>query len=392
MRKAEQGAPAHVPGEDIKVLAQAFEVFTQSTQALEETHRLLEARARNLGEELAAKNQELALTNDYLNCILESMSDGVIAVDPRGTVVTFNRSARVVLGFTSEQALGRVFDDLFGRPFPAGPGAMPALRNAAGRHVQVSERDAPINDRAGRCIGHVKVFQDLTEIHTLREQVRQIDRLAAIGEMAATVAHEIRNPLGGIRGFAALLARDIPDEDPRARLVGKILTGVKNLETVVNELLEYTRPVELHIRPVNCTELVDGALAFLEMAGRPITVKKRMGRDLAVLADPDKMRQVLLNILINAVQSIEGAGSITISTRADRKHAAIAVADTGCGIPADELSKVFSPFYTTKEKGSGLGLAVAAKIVDGHRGRIEADSKPGQGSVFRIRLPRTGNE
>ena len=389
MKKPEAGGFAHAPGEDIKVLAQAFEVFTQSTQALEESHRLLEVRARELSEELAAKNQELALTNDYLNCILESMSDGVIAVDPRGIIVTFNRSARVVLGHTSERAVGRVFEDLFGRPFLAGPGVMAVLRNATGRHVRVSERDAPISDRAGRCIGHVKVFQDLTEIHALREQVRQIDRLAAIGEMAATVAHEIRNPLGGIRGFAALLARDIPEEDPRSRLVGKILAGVKNLERVVNELLAYTRPVELQIAPVKCAELVDGALAFLETGGRPVSVRKRLGRDLAVLADADKMRQALLNILINAVQSIEGEGLITISTRAERKHVTIAVADTGCGIAAEQLNKVFSPFYSTKEKGSGLGLAVAAKIVEGHRGRIDAESKPGQGSVFRIRLPRT---
>jgi signal transduction histidine kinase len=113
---------------------------------------------------------------------------------------------------------------------------------------------------------------------------------------------------------------------------------------------------------------------------------------LAVLADADKMRQVLLNVLINAVQSIEDSGSIAISAKAERKHVTIAVADTGCGISADELEKVFSPFYTTKEKGSGLGLAVAAKIVEGHRGRIEAESTPGHGSVFRIRLPRTGRE
>lgn len=392
MRKREANPPANLPGDDVKVLAQAFQIFTQSTQALEETHRLLEVRARQLSEELAAKNQELALTNDYLNCILESMSDGVIAVDMSGAVVTFNRSARVILGYTPEQAVGRVFEEVFARPFLTGPGVLPVLRDAKGRHVQVSERDAPISDRAGQRIGYVKVFQDLTEIHALREQLRQVDRLAAIGEMAATVAHEIRNPLGGIRGFASLLARDIPEDDPRARLVGKILTGVKNLESVVNELLEYTRPVELHIRPVKCNELVDGALAFLETGGRRVDVKKHVGRDLAVLADPDKMRQVLLNILINAVQSIESEGAITVSTKAERKHVTVAVADTGCGIARDELKKVFSPFYTTKEKGSGLGLAVAAKIVEGHRGRIEAESKPGQGSLFKIRLPRTGNE
>lgn len=389
--KKSDAAPAPTPSDDMKVLAEAFDAFTQSTRALEESHRLLEARAKLLSEQLAAKNQELALTNEYLNYILESMSDGVISVDTRGAVVTFNQSARGILAYSKNQAVGKSFKELFGRPFPANA-ASPVLRDANGKKVQVSERDAPICNRNGRCIGHVKVFQDLTEIKALREQVRQMDRLAAIGEMAATVAHEIRNPLGGIRGFASLLARDIPPGDPRARLVNKILTGVKSLETVVNELLEYTRPIELHVQPVKCADLVEGAVAFLQTGRRRVDVKKRVGKKLAVLADPDKMRQVLLNIIINAEQSIQNEGTITISTKAEPKFVTIAVVDTGCGIEKQDLEKVFNPFYTTKEKGSGLGLAVAAKIVEGHRGRIDAQSKPGKGSTFRIRLPRTDHE
>jgi len=386
--KKSDAAQAPTPSGDMKVLAEAFEAFTQSTRALEESHRLLESRAKQLSEELAAKNQELALTNEYLNYILESMSDGVISVDTRGAVVTFNQSARKILAYSKNKAVGKSFKELFGRPFPSNVAA-PVLRDANGNQVQVSERDAPICDRNGRCIGHVKVFQDLTEIKALREQVRQMDRLAAIGEMAATVAHEIRNPLGGIRGFASLLARDIPAEDPRARLVDKILTGVKSLETVVNELLEYTRPVELHVKAVKCADLVDAAVAFLQTGSRRIELKKRVGQKHAVFADAEKMRQVLLNVLINAAQSIQKEGAITISTTAGKKFVTIAVADTGCGIAEQELKKVFNPFYTTKEKGSGLGLAVAAKIIEGHKGRIEAQSKPGQGSTFRIRLPRT---
>lgn len=375
---------------DVRALAQAFEAFTQSTQTLEETHRLLEMRIAELRENLAAKNQELALTNDYLNYILECMSDGVITVDKAGIVTTFNQSASRVLGYTAEEVVGQPFNLLFGRTFSLTrmtPDA--SVQAKTGRHIPISERDAPIYDRTGTCIGYVKVFQDLTEVQALREQVRQMDRLAALGEMAATVAHEIRNPLGGIRGFASLLARDIEPEDPRRRLVDKILTGVKDLDRVVNELLEYTRPVDLQRRPIACADLITAALGFVQVDSSRIVITNNASPDMRVMADPDKMRQVLLNLLINAVQSIDDTGRIVITTEADDTMVTIGIADTGCGISQQDLKRIFSPFYTTKEKGSGLGLAVAAKIVEGHLGAIEAHSEPGNGSTFRIRLPRT---
>ena len=405
------------PVDDVKALTEAFEVFTRSTQSLEEAYRLLETRARELGVELASKNRELALTNDYLSSILESMSDGVIVTDMNGIVTKFNRSASIILEYAEEEVVGQSFFDLFGREFiaPAGAtgaqlyvksggqsyfdlfdresiapkGAMGAiLFTKSGHEVRVSERDAPISDRNGACIGYVKVFQDLTEIEALREQVRQVDRLAAIGEMAATVAHEIRNPLGGIRGFAALLARDIPPEDRRSRLVEKILVGTRNLNKVVDELLEYTRPMDLRLRPANCAELVDAAISFLEIGNRPITIANTVPHHLKILADSDKIRQVFLNILLNAVQSIEAEGDIRISATVNGTLITVSVRDTGCGIPRDKLDQVFSPFYTTKEKGTGLGLAIAAKIIDGHGGALQADSDVGAGTTILVSLPR----
>jgi len=382
--------------EDVKALAQAFELFTRSTQTLEESYRLLDVHAKELGQELAAKNRELALINDYLDSILESMSDGVIAIDTRGAITTFNRSAGLILGYDAEGAVGQPFREQFGRDFSAADPVQrvqraepTTLRARSGRLVPVVERDAPISDRSNKCIGFVKVFQDLTELEALREQVRQRDRLAAIGEMAATVAHEIRNPLGGIRGFASLLARDIPADDPRARLVDKILAGTKDLDLVVNELLEYTRPVDLRPRPVKCADLIEGAITYVAQDREQIRIVNEVQSDHKVLADPDKMRQVLLNILINSQQSIESEGEIVISAKADATAVTVAIRDTGCGIPPDKLGQVFSPFYTTKEQGTGLGLAVAAKIVEGHGGALTVESELGKGSVFSVRLPRT---
>ncbi len=377
---------------DLRALQEAFRQFTKTTETMEESYRRLEPRIEQLDRELAAKNRELALTSDYLNSILESMSDGVIAVDTQGTITTFNRAASDVLGYAADETVGREFREVFGREFtvPLGPHAM-ELVSKTGVTVPVSERDSPLSDRTGKRIGMVKVFQDLSEIESLREQVRQMDRLAAIGEMAATVAHEIRNPLGGIRGFALLLARDVDGDDPRARLVEKILEGTKALDRVVNELLEYTRPVELQLRSVNCADLVSAAISFVELDQRPtIAIINEVEPELTVLADPDKIRQVFLNILLNAVQSIQGEGEIRIAAtvNGDNDAVTVVISDTGCGMSEEQLDTAFSPFYTTKEKGTGLGLAEARKIVEAHAGDLVATSERGKGSTFFLRLPR----
>jgi len=374
---------------DIRALAEAFEVFTRTTQSMEESYRRLESRLRELDEELDSTNRELALTGEYLSSIMDSMSDGVIAVDTRGIVTTFNRAASHALGFSARDAVGRPFIDVFGREFavPAGRHAR-ELRANDGRQVRVSECDSPLFDSTQRCIGTVKVFQDQTEIESLRTRLRHQDRLAAVGQMSATVAHEIRNPLGGIRGFAALLARDIETDDPRARLVEKILEGSKALERVVTDLLEFTRPLQLRLQVTPCRELVDSALSYLDLGDKIITIENRVDSASRIVADADKLRQVMLNLLLNSVQSIDHSGAIRIASSTDNGLVTIALSDTGCGMPAETLEQVFAPFYTTKEKGTGLGLAIAHKIIEAHGGRIDATSQPGLGSTFSISIPR----
>lgn len=374
---------------DIETLAKAFEAFTRGTETMEEAFRRLEARIRELDQELAEKNRELALTSDYLNDILESMSDGVIAVDTEGVVTTFNRAASDVLGYSAKEVVGQPFREMFKRDFavPPGPQVM-ELRAKHGTIVRVTERDSPISDREDKRIGTVKVFEDLSEIEALRAQVREKDCLAAVGEMAATVAHEIRNPLGAVRGFAALLARDFDPEDPHGRLVEKILAGTRVLDQVVNELLEYTRPLQLRLRPTPCRDLIEAALGYIKGCGPAISFVKAIDPEAKIMADPDKMRQVFLNILLNAIQSIESEGEVRIEGAIENGTVTVAIEDTGCGMTEEQLRQVFLPFFTTKEKGTGLGLAIAAKIVEAHGGRVEADSKAGGGSRFTIYLPQ----
>jgi len=208
--------------------------------------------------------------------------------------------------------------------------------------------------------------------------------------MAATVAHEIRNPLGGLKGYAALLARDVDAEDSRARLVSKVLEGANQLELVVSDLLEYTRPVQLQLEPVNCAETVEAVVRYLGDVPKGVRLRQSVGEGHYVLADRLKLRQVLLNILQNAVQSIDGEGEVSVSCSVQGGCAVLTISDTGRGIAPELIEKVFSPFYTTREKGTGLGLAVAAKIVEAHGGKLWADSVEGEGSRFHVRLTSVG--
>jgi signal transduction histidine kinase len=172
-------------------------------------------------------------------------------------------------------------------------------------------------------------------------------------------------------------------------LVEKIEMGAKHLERVVNELLEYTRPMELHLRTTCCADLVEAALGYLETEGREIALVNEVDPALHVMVDPDKMRQVFLNVLLNAVQSIDKKGEIRVTSEADEDGLDIHISDTGSGMGREQVAQVFSPFYTTKEKGTGLGLAIAAKIVEGHSGGLAVESELGKGSRFSVHLPVT---
>jgi len=391
--QGEHSADASSPSADLTAITEAFEQFTQTTARMEESYRLLEARVQSLDRELQDKNRELTVATEYLRAVLDSMSDGVIAVDSGGEITTFNRAAAQILGKSPEAVVGRKYRDEFG----AGPkaGVAPRFRELKtddGANVPVSERAAPIADASGGRRGTVYVFQDLSEVEALREEVRRKDRLAALGQMAATIAHEIRNPLGGIQGFAALLQRDVPEDDPRRRLVEKIISGTKSLDRVVNELLEYTRPLELKIERVDVATVIAGAIEFLPSVPERVCVTNRAGAEVGVRADANKLKQVLLNVLLNAVQSVGDAGEIEVCVEADVGHVTIVVKDSGPGIASEHLDKIFMPFFTTREKGTGLGLAAAAKIVESHGGCIEAASAVGDGATFRIRLPQRGDD
>ncbi|HOJ68217.1 MAG TPA: ATP-binding protein [Candidatus Hydrogenedentes bacterium] len=376
--------------EDMELLRRALEELSETSRSWEQAFRALQDEVARLNRELAEKNRELAYHTEYLGRLLESISDGVIAVDLDGRITRANRAACAILGYDAEALRDQPFEAVFGRPFAADQSETAGqLRTRSGREVAVTERDADIIGEDGRPLGRVKVFQDLSELNALRSQLRQRERLALIGEMSATVAHEIRNPLGGIEGFAGLLALDLADDPERLNLVERILDGTRRLDRVVNGLLDYARPVSLQTRAVDCAALLDAAV---EQAGVPppdVALSREAPGGLRARVDPDHFTRVLINLLLNAYQSLppEG-GTVEVAAWESGADVVFAVRDTGCGMDEETRRRMFSPFYTTKAQGTGLGLAFSAKIVEAHGGRFEVDSRPGEGTEVRVFLPR----
>jgi len=234
------------------------------------------------------------------------------------------------------------------------------------------------------------------QLKKMQEEVNQSRVLSALGEMAATVAHEIRNPLGGIGGYASLLARSIPPEDPKRKYVDKIIGGISSLNKIVGNLLAYTRKTNLQKQN---TDLVNWAEAILAHAEIEIEKEKKQlfiernfpSEPLNAEIDAERLQQVMLNLLMNAIQAIETEGKISVGISSNEKYAEITVADTGNGIESEHLKNIFTPFFTTKEQGTGLGLAIVKKIIDLHEGEITVESTVGKGTLFRIKIPFQSN-
>ena len=218
---------------------------------------------------------------------------------------------------------------------------------------------------------------------------RIVDRDAQLRQMLAGVAHEIRNPLGGIEIYAGLIADDLSESDPRKSHIQKVTREVRTLNRIISEFMDFARPKPLSPSPVAVAEAA-GDVAFLlepEMDGAGVSCRVDAPDDLAVHADPDQFRRMLTNLMKNALQAMSSGGTLTLSGRVGADGVEIAVADTGCGIASEAIGRVFEPFYTTRESGSGLGLAVVHQVVEAHEGRISVESAEGEGTTFRVVLP-----
>lgn len=381
-------------------LKPVFSWFESHVEKLSTAYTALERRVGILDRQLEHRNAEL-------ESLLDSLHDGVLMVDLDEKITMVNGRGAQILALDPLEVVGQSLTDIF--PFQkdfTDPLLHSLHEGVPLRWVEVvwlrsldtpiplGVSTAPVRDPQDRSLGAVASFQNLTHMKQMERELSQTRTLAALGQMAATVAHEIRNPLGGIGGFARLLERDLDRDDKRRRLAERIIEGVGSLNKIVTNLLAYTKPMETQLREIELlpwleelavwvkTEADNADTENIEIA---VEVEPRIK---TVRFDPEKLRQVMLNLALNAIQAISGNGRILISARRAPGLLILGVEDSGAGIPNETINEIFNPFFTTKENGTGLGLAIVRKIVELHGGNLFVESDPGSGSRFDIHLPQ----
>jgi len=368
--------------------------FHEVTKQLKEKEKELE-RLKALAEQ-RAENIE-----SYNENILQCVTNGVMTFDRDCVVSTINRAAEDMLGLRREQAVGKTCRELFEdgpvtttvretleRKVPSA--RMEAVLDRPAGRMWLGYNTALLTDREGDALGIILSFSDLTEVKRLQEQMELRERLIALGEMSAGIAHELRNPMAVISGYLNLLSKKI---DASGQTVIRDITNeineINGMNRIIGDLLTFARPTSLNRIAVDMRELIEGCVAsVLQATGAETRVKAVVNADdVTISCDEVLMRQAITNLLQNAVEAMQEGGTMTIGVRAGNQ-VKITVGDTGAGIPGDQLQKIFLPFFTTKDRGVGLGLALVHKIVLSHGGRIEVKSAEGKGATFTVTMPK----
>jgi two-component system nitrogen regulation sensor histidine kinase GlnL len=346
--------------------------------------------------------------------ILSNLDDGVVAVDPEGKITFFNEAAEVLTEVSSAAATAQPFEQIFKRePWlvdlvrKTHPPRQKRARGEGdfvtrwGRKIPVSITVSPLQDRNGHFVGTILLLRDIKHRKELEEDLKRADRLVLIGTLAAGLAHEIKNPLGGIKGAAQLLRRS-SDNNPSVREFTDIMIReVDRVDQLIEQLLDLSRPAQLTLAPVNIHEILEDVL-MLEgqtVNDREIHIRKRFDPSLPpIRGDRAQLTQVFLNLVKNAFQAMERSGALTITTRVETDYHIrgqgtgpnrfiwVDLADEGGGIREEDLAHIFSPFFTTKINGTGLGLATCYRIIKEHGGTIRVESTEGKGSIFKVSL------
>jgi PAS domain S-box-containing protein len=354
-------------------------------------------KARKSEEKL---HDDLVLLYTYNENILNSIESGVIALDLNGTITAFNRAAEKITGLKCDsvlfekaashkalQELGSVLMDALETPVRR---KEIEIQTACGEEKTIGISTYLMEQRRQKVVGVVAVFADLTEIRNLQKRVRNSENLAMLGEMAACVAHEVRNPLSSIQGLSELLFSSAKQGDERKIYAKTILEEAQRIDRIIRDILAFSRPKDPEKKPLDLNVLVeetvqsmkptmdksDASVEWLPETGLPL-----------VSGEASELQKVLSNLLLNAVQAVDQEGKVSVATRRDGENVVLEVKDNGCGIPKKIQRKVFNPFFTTKDEGAGLGLAMARKIVEEHGGSISLESNEGTGTQFTVRLP-----
>ena len=347
--------------------------------------------------------------------IVQNVVSGLITVDEDGRITSFNRMAEEITGYKFEEIYQDEIDSLFSglsawsRSVGGNPGEggdrLRLLRwetrftRKDGAHLILGFSISPLKDSGDREMGNILIFQDLTRLREMEEHLKRSDRLAAIGKMAAGIAHEIRNPLASISGSIEILKEELGNSTQNQALMGIVLREVHRLNSLIADFLLFARPISSGRERIHLNRLIEEIFQMLGHSpdfNQLIRVETQFEEDLYVQGDPNQIRQVFWNLLINAAQAMPEGGMLRVRLRkgfprppfpGGRSYGEVSIIDSGRGIGEEEMGKVFDPFFTTKEKGTGLGLSIVHSIVESYGGKITVQSQKGRGSVFTVFLP-----
>ena len=360
---------------------------------------------------------ELIKANDFLNNLIESSVDGIIAADLKGDILVFNKGAEKLLGYKSEEVIGRLHITEIYPPGVAleimkkmrshefgGIGRLESsqstLVDKEGEHVPISISAAIIYED-GREMASVGIFTDLREklkmekeLQDTQLQLLQSEKMSSLGKLAAGVAHEINNPLGGILIFSNLLMEEMEENDCQREDLQRIAEEATRCKEIVKSLLEFARQTGPKMEPIDINKAINDGLFFLEnqVVFHNIIIEKELDTHLPLIeGNSSQIKQVFMNIMVNAAEAMEGRGTLNVKTAFQSKNDSVLIefSDTGPGIPAENISRIFDPFFTTKEigKGTGLGLSLSYGVIEEHHGKIDVKSKRDGGTSFIIELP-----
>lgn len=355
---------------------------------------------------LKKRSDDLEATRDFLSAVIETSGEAIITLDAEGRVTSWNPAAGEIFGWSAEEMNGHTLDRLaasaseFAEEKRQANEALRAGRTLRhyettrvrkdGREITVHITHSPLRDAAGKLVGSTVFSHDVTEIKEMTLRLREKERLAALGEMAAAVAHEVKNPLAGIRGACDILARGYGEEDRRYELGQEVIRQVDRLAQTVKDLLVFARPKEKRPIRTDIHLVLERVLKMMQKDPDNCSMElvRRYDRSLPELyVDPQQMEQVFFNIFVNACQAMKENGRLIVTTEPNHRYVRIVTRDNGSGIPDDAGDKIFEPFFTTRTRGSGLGLAIVSKIVRDHEGKVEATNPPGGGAEVTVSLP-----
>lgn len=378
----------------------------------------------SLAEKITAAEKELdARTKDFIKLedinknIVDNISSGILTLDHEGKINSFNKAAEDHTGYSTKEVTNSKVSDLFPNFSFTSRGSRGELifEKKDGTVLIFGFSSSPLNDEKGKEIGHIVIFQDLTRLKEMEDELRRADRLKALGGLAAGMAHEIRNPLASISGSIQVLRDDLELSCDDKHLMDIILRETERLNALVTDFLVFAKPATKKEK-IYLEEIIEETLKLVETQSemQGVSICRKFHDRTIIYADPKQIKQVFLNFFLNALEAMVNGGELSISINNDstdynqkreevaceimkevssneKTYAVVTISDTGIGIDEGDIDKIFDPFFTTRDQGTGLGLAVVYRIIESHGGFIDVKSAEGKGTTFLIFLPAVEN-